>query len=392
MKVAIVHDWFDKIAGSEKVVKEIKFCFPEADVFSLVDQLNPKQYELLGIDRPIQTSFINNLPFSSRFRNYLPLMPVAIEQLDLRAYDLVISSSHAFAKGCLTNAEQVHVSYVHTPIRYAWDMYHEYVSRLSGIKSFLAQAALHYIRQWDRSAANRPDYYIANSGYVRERIGKVYNRDAVVIHPPVDTHLMSYNDQKEDFFLAAGRLVEYKRFDIVVEAMQHLPNQKLIVLGEGPEKKRLQALAGPNVEFLGYQSDEVLRDLMARTKAFVFGAIEDFGIMPVEAQACGTPVIGINRGGVAETVVDGHTGILFPEQTADSVAQAMSDFTKLPEGFFDNYLIREHAKSFSRNIFRSKFMEFVNSACNRPARARSMVIAPPVGESLLELPTTGQLL
>ena len=376
MKVAIVHDWFDKIAGSEKVVKEIKHCFPQADVFSLVDQLSSEAYQELGIDRPIQTSFIEKLPFKRQFRNYLPLMPIAIEQFDLRDYELVISSSHAVAKGCVTNSEQLHISYVHTPIRYAWDMYHEYVSSQRGVKSIFVQAALHYIRQWDRSSANRPDFYMANSNYVRKRIKKIYDRDATVIFPPVDTHLMRFNDQKDEFFLAAGRLVEYKRFDIVVEAMKYLPQQKLVVIGDGPEKKRLQKIAGSNVEFLGYQADEVLRDHMARAKAFVFGAIEDFGIMPVESQACGTPVIGIQRGGVAETVVDRQTGILFQEQTAKSVATAIQDFLALPRGFFDLFRIREHAKTFSRDVFRDRFTKFVEQVIQRPTPNHSVAKFP----------------
>jgi len=299
-KVAVVHDWFNCIAGSEKVVKEIMHCFPDADVFSLVDHLSDEERESLGIQKPIQTSFINRLPFQKRFRNYLPLMPMAIEQFDLRSYDIVISSSHAFGKGILTSAEQLHLTYVHTPIRYAWDMYQEYLEQEKlgwGIKSSIVRTALHYIRMWDRSTADRPDVYMGNSGYVANRIKKTYNRDAHVVYPPCDVHKMKVQHHKEDFFLAAGRLVPYKRFDMVVDAMKQLPDQKLVLIGDGPEMQKIKSKAGSNVEILGYQSDEVMHDHMRRARAFVFAAVEDFGIMPVEAQACGTPVVGINRGG-----------------------------------------------------------------------------------------------
>lgn len=364
-KVAVVHDWFNCIAGSEKVVKEIMHCFPDADVFSLVDHLSDEERESLGIQKPIQTSFINRLPFQKRFRNYLPLMPMAIEQFDLRSYDIVISSSHAFGKGVLTSAEQLHLTYVHTPIRYAWDMYQEYLEQEKlgwGIKSSIVRTALHYIRMWDRSTADRPDVYMGNSGYVANRIKKTYNRDAHVVYPPCDVHKMKVQHHKEDFFLAAGRLVPYKRFDMVVDAMKQLPDQKLVLIGDGPEMQKIKSKAGSNVEILGYQSDEVMHDHMRRAQAFVFAAVEDFGIMPVEAQACGTPVVGINRGGVAETVVDRKTGILFDEQTVDSVAEAMQTVADLPKEFFDADAIRKHADQFSREVFRENLLRIVEQS------------------------------
>ncbi len=364
-KVAVVHDWFNCIAGSEKVVKEIMHCFPDADVFSLVDHLTNEERESLGISKPIKTSFINRLPFQKRFRNYLPLMPIAIEQFDLRPYEIVISSSHAFGKGALTSAEQLHLTYVHTPIRYAWDMYQEYLEQEKlgwGIKSSIIRSSLNYIRMWDRSTADRPDVYMGNSGYVANRIKKTYNRDAHVVYPPCDVHKMTVKHDKEDFFLAAGRLVPYKRFDMVVDAMKQLPDQKLVLIGDGPEMKKIKSKAGDNVEILGYQSDEVMHDYMRRARAFVFAAVEDFGIMPVEAQACGTPVVGINRGGVAETVVDRKTGILFEEQTVESVARAMQTVADLPKEFFDADEIRKHAELFSREVFRESLMQVVESS------------------------------
>ncbi|MEM9943138.1 MAG: glycosyltransferase, partial [Planctomycetota bacterium] len=294
-----------------------------------------------------------------------PLMPMAIEQFDLRGYDIVLSSSHAFAKGCLTSSEQLHLTYVHTPIRYAWDMYHEYLVQQNlrrGLKSKIVRSALHYIRMWDRSTADRPDIYMANSGYVANRIRKTYNREAHVVYPPCDVHKMTVQRDKDDFFLAAGRLVPYKRFDLVVEAMKKLPDQKLVVIGDGPEMSKIKSLAGDNVELMGYQSDKVMHDHMRRAKAFVFGAVEDFGIMPVEAQACGTPVVGINRGGVAETVIHGKTGVLFQDQTPESVAEAMQTVADLPRGFFDADEIRQHAEGFSRDVFRQKLTELVESS------------------------------
>ncbi len=378
-RVAIVHDWFNCIAGSEKVVREMKRCFPEADVFSLVDHLTTAQRESLGIDRPIQTSFINRLPFQKSFRNYLPLMPLAIEQLDLRDYDLVLSSSHAVAKGCLTTAEQLHITYVHTPIRYAWDMYHQYMAGQKGflgIKPMVLRAVLHYMRNWDRGTADRPDYYIANSGFVANRIVKTYRAPAKVIYPPVEVDAFRVTEKKDDFFLAAGRLVPYKRFDLVVRAMQQLPNQKLVVIGDGPEMPKLKSLAGPNVQLLGYQDDEVLRDHMQRAKAFVFAAIEDFGIMPVEAQACGTPVVGINRGGVAETVKHMQTGVLFESQDADSIAAAIEAIAELPQGFFDPHAIRTHAESFGCSVFGEKYAAFIADCKSRWATGSDTIQSP----------------
>ncbi|MEM9410147.1 MAG: glycosyltransferase [Planctomycetota bacterium] len=364
-KIAIVHDWFTRIAGSEKVVKEIKHCFPNADVFSLVDHLSDNERESLGIDAPIRTSFINRLPIQSKFRHYLPLMPIAIEQLDLREYDLVFSSSHAVAKGCLTTSEQLHISYVHTPMRYAWDMYHEYLEQKRmgwGLGSVFARSVLHYLRNWDRATADRPDFYIANSKYVRERIRKTYRRDSTVIYPPVDVNSMPFSMQKQDYFLAAGRLVPYKRFDLIVDAMKELPNEKLVLIGDGPEMSKIQSLAGPNVEVLGYQNDEVLREHMKNAKAFVFAAVEDFGIMPVEAQACGTPVIGLNRGGVAETVIPMQTGVLFSEQTSESIVEAIRVFLELPSSVLDSDVIRAHTQKFCQNSFRNNLLRFVESA------------------------------
>lgn len=364
MKVAIVHDWFDKIAGSEKVVRQLIQCFPDAHVFSLVDHLNDDDRKELKLD-VIHTSFVQRLPFSARmFRNYLPLMPMAIEQFDFTGYDLVLSSSHAFARSVLTTAEQLHVTYVHTPIRYAWDMQGQYLGNAGlkrGVKAAIVRAALHYIRMWDRGTANRPDVYVANSQFVANRIRKTYDRESNVIFPPVDVESMRPVTQKSEFYLAAGRLVSYKRFDLVVEAFARHPDKELIVIGNGDERSRLEAMATPNVKILGYQPDEVLLDHLQRAKAFVFAAVEDFGILPVEAQACGTPVIGFDRGGLRETVIDQRTGLLFAEQTVDCLSDAIQTMSDLPDGYFDVDAIRRHAKSFSDQRFRHEVKTLVKN-------------------------------
>ena len=370
-RFALVHDWFDCVAGSEKVVRELMTAYPNADVFSLVNHLSAVEKRTLGVG-DIRTSFIQRLPFSRRhFRNYLPLMPMAIEQFDLSGYDVVLSSSHAVAKGVLTTAEQLHVSYVHTPIRYAWSMYHEYLRQRGirgGVRGALVRAALHYMRMWDRGTADRPDVYVANSQYVAGRIWKTYRRDASVIYPPVNVDRFEVCHRKERFFLAAGRLVPYKRFDLIVDAFASLPDERLVLIGDGPEFEKLKSRATPNVEMMGYQDDQTLTDYMQRSQAFVFAAVEDFGILPVEAQACGTPVIGLGRGGVAETVVDGETGLLFETQTPDCVAAAVSDFAELPNAFFDAQRIRANADRFGRARFRREFCELVSAAMKGRSR------------------------
>ncbi len=361
-RFALIHDWFDCIAGSEKVVREMMHCFPHCEAFSLVDHLSEEEKRSLGIDS-IHSSFIQSLPFArKRFRNYLPLMPIAIEQFDLADYDVVLSSSHAFGKGVLTSAEQLHISYVHTPIRYAWDMQHEYLRRRGltrGLKAKFVRSVLHYLRLWDQGTANRPDAYIANSNYVARRIKKTYNRDAHVIYPPVDLEWFETHHKKESFYLAAGRLVSYKRFDLLVDAFARLPDHRLVLIGDGPEFKKLKSQAPANVEMLGFQENDVLRDYMKRAKAFVFAAVEDFGIMPVEAQACGTPVIGMRRGGLTETVIENETGLFFDEQTPESVAEAIRTFDELPSDFFDPDCIRKNAERFSIPRFRTEFKSFV---------------------------------
>lgn len=362
MKKALVHDWFLVYAGAEKCIESFTNIWGDFEVYSLVDFLNDNDRETILKGKKVHTSFIQNLPFSkSKYRNYLPLFPLAIEQHDLREYDVVISSSHAVAKGVLTHANQMHISYVHTPIRYAWDLYHQYLRESGldvGLKGMLAKYFLHKIRLWDLSTAHRVDYYIANSYYIARRIKKVYGRESTVIYPPVDVERFTLHERKEEFYFTASRMVPYKKIDLIVEAFSQT-NKKLVVIGTGPDMNKIKAKAGANIDILGFQSDEVLLDYMQRAKAFVFAAEEDFGILPVEAQACGTPVICLAKGGAKETVINEVTGIHFEEQTVDSLIDAIDRFNNIYTSFVPAN-IRAHSLKFSKERFEQEIETFVN--------------------------------
>lgn len=359
MRVALVHDWFTVYAGAERVVEQMLRVLPQADVYALADFLEGGARGFLQ-GKPVRVSFIQGLPKARQhYRAYLPLMPLAIEQFDLRGYDLVISSSHAVAKGVITGPDQLHLCMCHSPIRYAWDLQHQYLRESGlegGLKSWLARLLLHYLRLWDSRTANGVDGFIANSRYIARRILKVYRREAEVIYPPVDVEAFTLWQEKEDFYLAASRMVPYKRMDLIVEAFAQMPDKKLVVIGDGLEMPKVRAKAGPNVTLLGYQPFEVLRDHMRRAKAFVFAAEEDFGIAPVEAQACGTPVIAFGRGGATETIVAGETGVFFQEQSVESLITAIEEFEKLS---FDPLRVRRNAERFSAERFRQEFAALV---------------------------------
>lgn len=361
-KIAIVHEWLVDYSGSEKVLEQIINIFPEADLFSIVEFL-PDQLKFFIKDKKVSTSFIQNLPFAkSKYRSYLPLMPLAVEQIDVSSYDIVICSSHAVSKGVITNSNQLHICYCHSPMRYAWDLYHQYLQEANlknGLKGFFAQLILHYVRMWDLTTANRVDYYVANSNYIAKRIRKVYRRTSDVIYPPVDTKAFELDESKEDFYLTASRLVPYKKVNVIVETFsKYFQDKKLVVIGDGPDLKKIKANASPNVLFLGYQPSEMLKKYMQKAKAFVFAADEDFGIMPVEVQACGTPVIAFKKGGNLETVEEGKTGIFFDEQSIDSLKLAVEKFES---GFieFDYKYIRKHSEKFDTGIFVTKFKDLV---------------------------------
>ena len=373
MKIAIVHDWLVTYAGAERVLKEIAALYPAADLFAVVDFLAEEDRRLIAGDRPIRTSWVQKLPKAkNQYRKYLPLMPRAMEGLDVSGYDLVISSSHAVAKGIRTRPDQLHVCYCHTPMRYAWDLREQYLSETglsSGIKGWSARMMLERMRKWDLANSQRVDRFVANSGYIAERISRSYGREALVVHPPVDVDGFALQVEKEKFYLTASRMVPYKRLDVIVEAFAALPDRQLVVIGDGPDMNKVKRVAAANVHLLGWQSSEVLRDYMQRAQAFIFAAEEDFGITPVEAQACGTPVIAFGRGGALETVrrLDGEeppTGLFFSAQKPEAVVAAVHQF-EINEHRFLAQVCRENALRFSREHFRERFATVVEDALRR---------------------------
>lgn len=370
MKVAIVHDWLTDVGGAEKVLQQLLICYPNADLFTVVDFFPEKARNELLFGKRATTTFIQKLPFSkSKYRNYLPLMPLAIEQLDLSAYDLVLSSSYAVAKGVITGPDQLHVSYVHSPIRYAWDMQHQYLRESGlnkGLRGLMAKWFLHKIRLWDYRTAHGVDHYISNSNFIKKRVKKVYGKDSTVIYPPVDTSGFTFRADKDDFYLTASRMVPYKRIDLIVEAFAAMPDKKLVVIGDGPEMDKIKSKSASNVLILGYQPYEALKDHMQRAKAFVFAAEEDFGITPVEAQACGTPVIAFGKGGALETVrdIERHqsdaTGVFFKAQTKDHLIEAVKSFEGLKNKITPE-ACRRNAERFSPDRFRDEIANFVTN-------------------------------
>ncbi len=364
MRIAVVHDWLVGNAGGERVLSLILDIYPNAELFSLVDFLTEEDRKAILKGRSVTTSFIQHLPFAKRhFRNYLGLFPAAVRGFDLEGYDLIISSSWAFAKGIRKPESATHICYCHTPIRYAWDLKDEYVNGLGLLKRAAAEALLFYIRRWDRKSSSGVDFFVANSRFVRSRIRRIYSRDARVIYPPVDVNRFRPGGNRDNYYITVSRLVPYKRVDLIIEAFNRL-KRRLLIVGDGPEMERLKSLAGDNIEFLGFKSPQSLVDLLRGARAFVFAAVEDFGIAPVEAMACGTPVIGYARGGLCETVINGINGILFEKRDPDSIAKAVLNF-ELNEDKFDETLIRKGAERFSPERFRREFTLFVNEVLNR---------------------------
>jgi glycosyltransferase involved in cell wall biosynthesis len=366
MRIAIIHEWLVTYAGSERALEQILAIYPDADLFCVVDFIDNQQRDFILGKKPT-TTFIQHLPKArSKYRSYLPLMPLAIEQLDLSNYDLVISSSHAVAKGVLTGPDQLHISYVYSPIRYAWDLQHQYLKEVGldrGVKGWLAKWILHKIRLWDSRTANGVDSFIAISHFIARRIRKAYRRESTVIYPPVDIHAFTQVDNKESFYLTASRMVPYKRIDLIVEAFSKMPDHRLVVIGDGPDFDKVKAKAGENIEILGYQEFGVLKDYMQRARAFVFAAEEDFGIIPLEAQACGTPVIAYGKGALLETIrgLASHeepTGVFFKSQTVESIRDAVEYFERNMEGITPE-ACRRNAERFAPEIFRESFARLV---------------------------------
>lgn len=385
MRVAVVHDWLYVIGGAEQVLREILQCYPTADVFTLFDLLSPEDRRKLGFEKS-QTSLLQKMPMIGKHhRSYLPLMPIAIEQFDLSGYDLVISSSYAVAKGVLTGPDQLHIAYVHSPMRYAWDLQHIYLRESgydTGLKGLIARVILHRMRMWDVRTAHGADAIFTNSQFVARRVKKIYGREAKVIYPPVTLSNRDAVPRAGNHFLAASRLVPYKRIEPIVRAFNTMPDLKLVVAGDGPEAERLKKLAGPNVTFMGFVSDRHLRDLMATARAFVFAAEEDFGIIPVEAQSEGAPVLALGRGGARESIAATGpyaTGMFFDAADPQSIAECVRSFIAR-ESTISRANCRQRAAFFSAERFRRQFVSAVNEElecfhANRQARSLPRLIA-----------------
>ncbi len=366
MKTAIVHDWLVTYGGAERVLEQMILIYPEADLFSLYDFIPEGQRGFI-LNKKVTTSFLQKMPFAkSKYRSYLPLMPLAIEQFDLSQYDLIISSSYAVAKGVITGPDQLHICMCYSPIRYAWDLTHQYLEESGlnkGIKGWIAKYMLHKIRMWDYRTANGVDYFIAISNYIERRIKKVYNRESFVIYPPVDFDFFKLHTQKDDYYLTTSRFVPYKKIGMIVEAFSKMPEKKLVVIGDGPLFNKVKSIAGSNIELMGFQSRETIREYMQRAKAFVFAAVEDFGIVTVEAQACGTPVIAYGKGGSLETIIENKTGIFFYRQHPDDIINAVKRFESGIVAF-DPAFVHNNAQRFAEERFKKEFKDFVEKAVN----------------------------
>lgn len=369
IKIAIIHDWLTTYAGAEKVLEQIINIYPKADLFSVVDFIdNDKRSWLKG--KRAKTTFIQKMPFSKyKYRAYLPLMPIAIEQHDLSAYDLIISSSHAVAKGVLTGPNQLHICYCHSPIRYAWDLQHQYLNESnmsSGIKSLLSRYILHKMRIWDYRTANGVDFFVSNSKFISRRIKKIYGKNSTVIYPPINTENYYFEETSDkEFYVTCSRLVQYKKIDLIVDTFtKKFPNKDLLIIGDGPEFKKIKSKAGSNVKLVGKKSDSYLRRKLSGAKAFIFAAEEDFGIVPLEAQSCGTPVIAYGKGGALETVIgldrEDPTGVFFKYQSIESLEDAVLRFEKKSHLFKRENCIK-NAKRFNSERFRNEFKHYVDS-------------------------------
>jgi len=359
MRVALVHDYLNQYGGAERVLEAFCEIWPEAPIFTLIYDKERTGQAFEG--RKIKTSFLQKVPFvRAHHRPFLMMMPLGIERFDLSKYDLVISDSASFAKGVIVRPKTLHICYCHTPTRYVWDDSHKYVREFNYpdfVKS-LVPLFLNYLRLWDEASSARPDYYLANSFFVAERIKKYYNRSAEVIHPPVKINNFFISSRLDDYFLLVSRFLPYKKIDLAIEAFNRL-GWPLKVVGDGPEKKRLKKIAKKNIEFVGLVSEKKLREYYARCQAFIFPQEEDFGIAAVEAMASGRPVIAFYAGGALEIVKEGETGIFFKEQTVDSLMEALKKFR--PEDFSPQ-AIRQHALQFDKEIFKKKIREFVNQS------------------------------
>jgi glycosyltransferase involved in cell wall biosynthesis len=373
LRVAIVHHWFISRAGGERFFDTIATLFPTADIFTLF--LDKRKFLPQLNQHKITTSFLDKIPAAQKIhRHFLPFYPLAVEMLDLSGYDLIITSDSGPMKGVLTDPHSTHICYCHSPMRYLWDGYSAYHRRMSPLTKTIFGITSHYVRNWDYSAAQRVDHFIANSHYVAGRIRKYYRRESTVIHPPIDTSRGYLAKKHENYYLAVGRLVGYKRTDILIEACSKL-GRKLIIVGDGPDRKSLEKNSPKNVEFLGELSDSELGDVYAHCRALLFAADEDFGMVPLEAQSYGRPVIAYGKGGALETVIAPSdsirqqetdedaavTGVFFGEQTADSLAAAILSFESTEEIFLPQR-IQLHARKFDTSVFLDRMAKYINYA------------------------------
>jgi glycosyltransferase involved in cell wall biosynthesis len=372
MKKALIHDILVQSGGAEKCVESFTNIWNDFDVFALVDYLSKADRERMLKGKYAKTSFIQKLPFSKKlFRHYFSFYPFAVEQFDFSEYEVILSSSFSVCKGILTRPDQIHISYVYSPVRYAWDLYHQYLKEAKlerGLKSIIVKWMLFKFRNWDAGTANRPDYYIAISHYIAKRIKKLYNKEAIVIYPPVDCSNFTIGNNKGDYYFTTSRMVPYKKINLIVEAFAKMPNKKLIVGGDGPDFKKISKLKTPNIELLGFLDNKILLDYTQSAKAFIFAAEEDFGIAPIEAQACGIPVIAFGKGGALETIVGSFanennvkvtdTGLFFEKQTTESLINAVSIFENNSDKF-DKQTIRNQALKFDTKRFEKEFKETI---------------------------------
>jgi glycosyltransferase involved in cell wall biosynthesis len=370
VRTALVHDWLTGMRGGEKVLDVLGTLYPDAPIFTLLHV--PGSVSAAIESHPIRTSFVQHLPGAARhYRQYLPLFPAAVERLDLRGYDLVISTSHCVAKSVITPDAAAHLCYCHSPMRYAWDQFDAYFGpeQVGRLKSAALRPVLRRMARWDAATAGRVDRFVANSQYVAGRIGRYYNRGATVVYPPVDTDYYQPDPARrpEPFFLVVSALVPYKRLDVAIEAVRAMGG-RLKIVGKGPEEARLRRLAGDSVEFLGWLPDDRVRDLYQRCQAVLMPGVEDFGLVPVEAQACGRPVVALAEGGALESVMDGQTGVLVREATVPAFADALRDVSARP---FNPIAIRRHAERFSTPRFITEIQQIIDEVVQEAPRRRS---------------------
>lgn len=328
MKVAIIHDWLTGIRGGELVLDSLLKLYPEAELFTLIYNKGALNERIEN--RKIHTAFTDRLPFKkTKYRSYLPLFPMAIETFDLRSFDLIISSSHCVAKGIIPHPDALHISYIHSPMRYVWDLYYDYFPEMKGLKSYIIQAFSNYLRTWDVASAHRVDQFISNSAFIARRIKKFYQREAEVVFPPcLPEGFKVIEEKKEDFYLIVSAFAPYKRIDLAIETFR-TNGKKLIVIGSGQDEKKLKKNVPSNIEFLGNKPRAEIAEYYKKARAFIFPGLEDFGITPVESQGYSTPVIAFGKGGALETVVDGKTGVFFEEQSSESLNEAILRFEKI---------------------------------------------------------------